>query len=182
MPALAACVSENAQRDKKGKHSSRALPRALENTGISSAATVSGSWAAGPGGPGQLTVGARLLAPVVAGRGSSAGRKLFDAVLPHAPQKGCLGPLVVTRAAQLTDSTSPVRRPAPSVDALAVRRRCSTPVVPHASQARCLGPVSDGINTVRPAHSRRDGPVHRWTDKSKAPDPVLRADPPKHQW
>ena len=75
-------------------------------------------WAAGPG---QLTVGARLLAPVVAGRGSSAGRKLFDAVLPHAPQKGCLGPLVVTRAAQLTDSTSAVRTPAPSVEVVGVR-------------------------------------------------------------
>ena len=36
-----------------------------------------------------------------------------------------------TRAAQLTDSPSAVRTPAPSVDAVGVRGRCSTPVVPY---------------------------------------------------
>ena len=35
-----------------------------------------------------------------------------------------------TRAAQLTDSTSPVRRPAPSVDAVSVHGCCSTRVLP----------------------------------------------------
>ena len=126
--------------------------------------------AAGPGH--QLTVGARLLAPVVKGSGSSAGRKLFNAVLPHAPQKGCLGPLVVTRAAQLTDSTSAVRPPAPSVDALAVRGSCSTPALPHSQ---------DGSHPISNKNRRRDRPIDKRTNKSKAPHPVLRADPPKHQ-
>ena len=115
------------QRDKKGEHSSKARPGALDNIGLPSTGHGFGFvWAAGPG---QLTVGARLLAPVVAGRGSSAGRKLFDAVLPHAPQKRL--PRAArgdTRAAQLTDSTSPVRRPAPSVDAVSVHGCCSTRV------------------------------------------------------
>ena len=118
MPALAACVSENAQRDRK----------ANTRPGRFHELSKSQDYPARPRF--RVRVGSRpwpvdcrrsTFSACVAERGSSAGRKLFDAVLPHAPQKGCLGPLVVTRAAQLTDSTSALRTPAPSVDVVGVR-------------------------------------------------------------